>query len=112
MKHVQLKGALGAILAPLLALSFNVQAETVRDCTVTGTVKPASASSDNVIVALHSVKPAEDGAPCKVRRKERLKFKLPATSELADAKPGTRVEYRYTEDSEQGSSWKLQKVSR
>jgi hypothetical protein len=107
--------ALSAILATLLAtllLSMNIQAETVRDCKVTGTVKRASTSSDNVFVALHSVKPAESGAPCRVRRKEQLQFKLPASPELSGVKPGTRVEYRYTEDSEEGSSWKLQKVSR
>lgn len=106
-----------AILASLLAaalafLPLSIQAETVRDCKVTGTVKRASASSDNVFVDLHSVRPAESGAPCQVRHKEKLKFRLPASPELADAKPGTRVEYRYTEDTEEGSSWKLQKVSR
>ena len=106
------KLAAAAILAPLFTLALNVQAETVRDCTVTGTVKPSPASSENVHVALHSVRPAESGAPCKVRRKDRLKFKLPSSPELENAKPGTQVEYRYTEDSKQGSSWKLQKVSR
>jgi hypothetical protein len=105
------KLALAAILAPLLSLTVPVQAETVRDCTVTGTVKRASGSAENVYVALHSVKPAEEGANCKMRRREKLEFRLPASEELTGARPGTRVEYRYTEDSESGSSWKLQKVS-
>ena len=109
---IYVKLALAVILAPLLILSANVQAETVRDCTVTGTVKRSSASAENVFVALHSVKPADSGADCHIRRKEKLRFKLPASPELADAKPGTQVEYRYTEDSEKGSSWKLQKVAR
>lgn len=106
------KLTLAVILAPLLILSATVHAETIRDCKVTGTVKRSSASADNVLVALHSVKPASGDAECRIRRKEKLQFKLPASPELADAKPGTRVEYRYTEDSEKGSSWKLQKVAR
>ena len=106
------KLALAAILAPLVVMTSQVQAETVRDCKVTGTVKRNSASAENVMVALHSVKPAEDGATCTMRRREKLQFKLPASDELINARPGTRVEYRYTEDSEKGSSWKLQKVSR
>jgi hypothetical protein len=103
---------LASLLAALLTVPLNVQAETVRDCKVTGTVKRASASSENVFVALHSVRPAESGSPCNIRRKEKLQFKLPSSPELANAKPGTRVEYRYTEDSREGSSWKLQKVSK
>ncbi len=110
-----MKMALAALAVPLLTLSLgvgSVQAETVRDCTLTGTVERPSKSSDNVYVSLHSVKPAEEGAPCKVRRREKLQFKLPASREIAEATPGTRVEYRYTEDSVKGESWKLQKVSR
>ena len=110
MIHTKL--TLAVMLAPLLILSANVPAETIRDCTVTGTVKRSSASAENVHVALHSIEPADSDADCHIRRKEKLQFKLPASQELADAKPGTRVEYRYTEDSEKGSSWKLQKIAR
>ena len=105
------KLALAAILAPLLVLTANVQAETVRDCKITGTVQRASGSADNVYVALRSVQPAQEGADCKMRRREKLQFKLPSSPELENARPGTQVEYRYTEDTERGSAWKLQKVT-
>lgn len=97
------------ILAPLLALPVGAVAEVKRDCLVEGTVKRTESDADRVYVSFHSAKPAEEGAPCRLRSREKLKFK--GSSDLADAEPGTRVKYRYTEDSEKGSSWKLQKAS-
>lgn len=98
-----------AVLAPLLALPVTALAEVTRDCVVEGTVKRNEADTDRVYVSFHSAKPAEEGAPCRMHRREKLRFKGDST--LADAEPGTRVKYRYTEDSEKGSSWKLQKTS-
>ena len=100
-----------AVLSPLLMLSAGVQAETVRDCVMEGTVKRHQENGDKVYVAFHSAKPAEEGAPCRVRKREKLQFKAPSSDNLQEAEPGTRVKYRYTEDSEKGSSWKLQKTS-
>ena len=60
---------------------------------------------------IHSARAAEEGANCRIRPNEKLQFKESRTSDLSEAKPGTRVKYRYTEDSEKGSEWELQKVS-
>ena len=101
--------AFAVILAPLLMLPVGAAAEVTRDCVVEGTVKRTESEADRVYVSFHSAKPAEEGAPCRINRREKLRFKGDST--LADAEPGTRVKYRYTEDSEKGSSWKLQKAS-
>ena len=105
------KLALAAILAPVLIFSGGAQAETVRDCVVEGTVKRQKGDSEKVYVAFHSAKPAEKGASCRMRNREKLRFKAPSSEGLQDAEPGTRLKYRYTEDSEKGSTWKLQKAS-
>lgn len=99
------------IATPLLALPVSVSAETVRDCVVEGTVKRQKGSSDKVYVAFHSAKPAEDGASCRMNRREKFQFKAPNAAELKDAEPGTKVRYRYTEDSEKGATWKRQNRS-
>ena len=102
---------LAAVLSPWLALSMSVQAETVRDCMMEGTVKRHQGNGDTVYVAFHSAKPAEEGASCHLRKREKLRFKAPSGADLQDAEPGTPVKYRYTEDSKKGSTWKLQKAS-
>ncbi len=110
MKNTSL--VLAAILTtPLLALPVSVTAETVRDCVVEGTVKRQNDSSDKVYVAFHSAKPAEKGASCRMNRREKFQFKAPNASELKEAEPGTKVRYRYTEDSVDGATWKRQKQS-
>ena len=112
MKFKQTSLVLAAIIsAPLLALPVSVSAETVRDCVVEGTVKRQKGASDKVYVAFHSAKPAEKGASCRMKRKEKFQFKAPNASELKDAQPGTEVRYRYTEDSVKGATWKRQNQS-
>lgn len=99
------------ITSPLLALPVSVNAETVRDCVVEGTVKRQKGSKDQVYVAFHSAKPAVKGAPCRMNRREKFQFKAPNASILKDATPGTKVRYRYTEDSEKGATWKRENHS-
>ena len=112
MKLKQTRLVLAAVIAaPLLTLPVSVNAETVRDCVVEGTVKRQSDSADKVYVAFHSAKPAEKGASCRMNRREKFQFKAPNASELKDAEPGTRVRYRYTEDTEKGATWQRQKRS-
>jgi hypothetical protein len=86
-------------------------AEPVRDCVLEGTVKKNNTDENRVYVAFHSYRPAEEGAPCKIRRSEKLRFKQPTGSQLDNATPGSKVEYRYTEDSEKGKTWELRDVS-
>lgn len=94
-----------------IPMAISASAEATRDCVLEGTVKKQPADSNKVYVAFHSYKAAEDGANCHIRKGEKLHFKQPAGSDITSAKPGTRVEYRYTEDREEGESWKLRKVS-
>ncbi len=101
----------GLLLAPLMALTTVSYAEPVRDCIMEGTLKKNPQDSDKVYVAFHSAKPAEDGANCRLRRREKLQFKAPADSGINSAPAGSQVEYRYTEDAEGSQSWKLRKVS-
>ena len=107
------KLALAAIMAPLLAFPLGASAEVTRDCVVEGTVKQTrdADNGERVYVAFHSAKPAEKGAPCRINRREKFRFKAPNSSDLKDAEPGTNVRYRYTEDSEKGATWKLQRAS-
>ncbi|MCX2980099.1 hypothetical protein EYC98_04375 [Halieaceae bacterium IMCC14734] len=92
-------------------MAAGASAETNRDCVLEGTVKKQQSDSNKVYVAFHSYKAAEDGANCHIRKGEKLDFKQPAGSDITSAKPGAKVEYRYTEDREDGDRWKLRKVS-
>ncbi len=105
------KLVLATILSPLLVISAGVQAETVRDCVMEGTVKRHQDDGNKVYVAFHSAKPAEEGANCRIRKREKLQFKAPSGDNLKEAEPGTRVKYRYTEDTDEGATWKLQNAS-
>lgn len=88
------------------------QAETpASDCLLTGTVKQSAADENKVYVAFRSARPAEQGAKCKVHRNEKLQFKVPADSRINAAPPGSKVEYRYTEDRDHADSWELQSIS-
>ncbi len=108
--------AITAIITPLLAtsllaVSLPSTAETVRDCVMEGYVKRQSGSEDNVYVAFHSAKPADKDASCNMRKREKVQFKAPVDSAIKDMRPGTRVKYRYTEDSKEGATWKLQRAA-
>jgi hypothetical protein len=105
------KLVLAAFLAPFLVMSVGANAEVTRDCVVEGTVKRHGDDGDRVYVAFDSAKPAEKGAPCRLKRRERLNFKASDAGDLRNAEPGTRVRYRYTEHTDKGASWKLQKAS-
>ncbi|MEM0954690.1 MAG: hypothetical protein AAGI24_11175 [Pseudomonadota bacterium] len=97
----------------MLAFTNAATADTVRDCVMEGTVKrqQTGSVSDNVYVAFHSAKPADKDASCRIRKREKLQFKAPGEDALDEMAPGTRVQYRYTEDSKDGATWKLQNVS-
>lgn len=109
------KTKLGSLLLSSILLtaltSLSVHAETVRDCVLEGTVKKTATEQDKVYVAFHSSRATEEGARCRMRKSEKLHFKQPADSEINNAAPGSKVEYRYIEDSENGSTWELRKVS-
>jgi hypothetical protein len=103
---------LGALLLTLVTYPALLQAEVTRDCVLEGTVTKRPSADDRVYVAFHSYRPAEAGAECNIRKREKLQFKQPAASDINSAKPGSQVEYRYTEDSKTGTKWELRDVSR
>ena len=101
---------LGALSASLFLVATAAQAAPVRDCVMEGTLQ-RTAAENQVRVAFHSAKPAEQGASCRLRRNEKLHFKAPARS-IQDAPEGSRVQYRYQEDAAGEQTWELKKVTR
>jgi hypothetical protein len=89
-----------------------LHAEIERDCVLEGTVRKNNSDQDKVYVAFHSYRPAEEGARCNIRKREKLQFKQPAASDIKSAAPGSKVEYRYTEDSKDGARWQLRNVGK
>ena len=101
-----------ALAMALMALPTAVQSAQERDCVLEGTVKKQTAAADNkVLVTFHSARPAQRGASCRFRRDEKLHFKAPTGSHIRDAAPGSKVEYRYTEDSDKAPTWELRSIS-
>ena len=100
-----------ALIATAIFLSPLSIAEPVRDCVLEGTVKERGDDPEKVHVVFHSYRSAEKGAPCRIRRSEKLQFKSPVGSGIEDVPAGSKVEYRYTEDSDAGSKWELRRVS-
>ena len=98
--------------AGLVGFQGLAMAETTRDCVLEGTVKNRSVGDDRVYVAFHSARPATENADCTIRKREKLQFKQPVGTSLQSAKPGTPVEYRYTEDSKDGARWQLREVGK
>ena len=95
-------------LFALSAMAFGVQAETTRDCLLEGTVqKSPNAEEGDVNVKFHSVSKYDEDARCRVRRGEKMEFKLPEDPRLKDADTGSSVKYRYRTESDGSSSAEL-----
>ncbi|GAB5451685.1 MAG: hypothetical protein Hals2KO_20130 [Halioglobus sp.] len=58
------------------------------------------------MVKIHSVSRYDEEARCKVRRGQKLEFKLPQDTRIQDAPDGSEVQYRYRSD-DSGSSAEL-----
>ncbi len=72
-----------------------------KDCLLQGTVNQGD--QDATMVKIHSVKKYDDESRCKVRRGQKMEFKLPADTRVKDAPDGSEVQYRYRTD-ERGQS--------
>ena len=98
-----MKARIFATLA-LSILAFGGNADTTsRDCMLEGTVQKQKGASDvdqGVNVKFHSVSKYDQDSNCRVRRGEKMEFKLPADPRLKDAPPGSSVKYRYQTDSD------------
>ena len=85
----------------LVSVCAGANAGGEKDCLLQGTVQHGD--QDATTVKIHSVKKYDDEARCKVRRGEKMEFKLPADTRVKNAPEGSEVEYRYRTD-EQGQS--------
>ena len=80
-----------------------VQADSSKDCLLEGTVyKTERGGEESTKVKFHSVSKYDEDAKCRVRRNEKMQFKLPDDPRLKEAPGGSAVKYRYRE--EDGSS--------
>ena len=93
--------------ASILALSLGaaaVQAESTKDCMLEGTVyKSEHGGEEQTKVKFHSAKKYDADSNCRVRKGEKMEFKLPEDTRLKEAPSGSQVKYRYQQD-EDGSS--------
>jgi len=91
-------------LAATLALSLGASvalADTTRDCMLEGTVQKGSAADgQQVNVKFHSAEKYDADANCRVRKGEKMEFKMPADPRLQDADAGSQVKMRYRQDSD------------
>lgn len=98
-----MKKQIFAALALSLAATGSVADPAPRDCMLEGTVQKQQGTSDadqGVNVKFHSVSKYDQDSNCRVRRGEKMEFKLPADPRLKDAPPGSSVKYRYQTDSD------------
>ena len=95
----------------LLATAGALAAEPSRDCLLTGTVHKSLQGGEEVVdVTFRSVEKFDEDANCRVRRNEKLEFKLPADPRLKSAPEGSAVEYRYREDGQGNTETELLRV--
>jgi hypothetical protein len=98
-------------LSTLMLGAGHLSAETARDCLLTGTVEKSTRAGEEVVnVKFHSMEKYDEDAKCRVRKRDKLEFRLPADPRLKDAPAGSEVEYRYREDSEGGTRTDLLRV--
>ncbi len=98
---------LPGLLILCLATS-SVFAGPSKDCMLEGTVhKTEGAGEDQVNVKFHSVEKYEQDSNCRVRKGEKMEFKLPEDTRLKAAPAGSAVKYRYQEDRDGRSTTEL-----
>jgi len=105
-----MKTVLGIIAALALPLLANVALAdaTDKDCLLEGTVhKSGSAAEQGVNVKFHSMSKYDEDANCRVRRGEKMEFKLPPDPRLEEAEDGSPVKYRYRSDGDGSSKTEL-----
>lgn len=85
-----------------------VQAASDKDCLLEGTVyKDQRGGEESTQVKFHSVSKYDAEAKCRVRRNEKMQFKLPDDPRLQDAPDGSPVKYRYRTEEGGSSSTEL-----
>lgn len=97
-----------AVTAALLGASGLVLAGPEKDCLLEGTVYKSG--EDQTGVKFHSAKRYDKDANCRVRRGEKMEFKLPDDPRLEEAPAGSTVKYRYQENKDGSSKTELVSV--
>ena len=86
-------------------------ADSTKDCMLEGTVqKGANSQNEQLSVKFHSAEKYDQDSNCRIRRGEKLEFKLPDDPRLKDAEAGSPVKYRYRTDSDGSSKTELVSV--
>ncbi len=95
-------------LAVVFAASPAAFADSEKDCLLKGTVQHGD-SADNAAttVKIHSVSRYDENSRCRVRRDQKMEFKLPSDNRVKDAPDGSKVQYRYRTDEAGGSKAEL-----
>lgn len=100
--------------ASILAISLTaatVHAETTKDCMLEGTVyKSEQGGEEQTKVKFHSAKKYDTDSNCRVRKGEKMEFKLPEDTRLQEAPSGSQVKYRYQQDKDGSSKTELVSV--
>ena len=92
----------------LSATAASVQADSNKDCLLEGTVyKSERGGEESTRVKFHSMSKYDAEAKCRVRRNEKMQFKLPDDPRLQDAPDGSAVKYRYRTEEDGSSSTEL-----
>lgn len=89
----------------LLALPGFAQAQSEKDCLLEGTVHKSG--QEQTGVKFHSAERYDEDANCRIRRGEKMEFKLPADPRLQEAPEGSTVKYRYQEQKDGSSKTEL-----
>ena len=100
--------ASGIFLTIALAATPMAMAGNEKDCRLKGTVE-RSADADPQ-VKIHSISRYDEESRCRVRRGQKLEFKLPQDSRLNTAPAGSEVEYRYRTDGQGESNAELIRI--
>jgi hypothetical protein len=100
-----------ALVVCLATTSMAIIADEGRDCLLKGTVQGNEGNAESVAkVRFHSMGKYDENAKCRVRRNEKMQFKLPDDPRLKEAPPGSTVKFRYREDEQGGSTTELLSV--
>lgn len=96
--------ALSSALVAALTASPLANADSEKDCLLKGTVQHgAHAGQETTMVKIHSVSKYDAESRCRVRRGQKMEFKLPQDNRVQEAPDGSEVQYRYRTD-ESGQS--------
>lgn len=94
------------VLTAIFVTAPAAWAASDKDCLLEGTVVHGEqAGQATTMVKIHSVSRYDEEARCKVRRGQKMEFKLPQDTRVQQAPSGSEVKYRYrTDDSGQDNA--------